>query len=113
MLGFFWASLYEPCRAENPVVVNAYLKYKSKNFDILGVALESGEKGKVNWLRSIEEDHLPWTQVSDFKYWKNEVALLYKIQSVPANFLVNPERIIIARNLRGKELEAKLAEIYD
>ena len=108
----FWASWCEPCRAENPVVVAAYHKYKSKNFDIIGVALESGEKGKLNWLQAIKEDNLPWTQVSDFKYWKNEVALLFNIQSVPANFLVNPEGIIIARNLRGKELEAKLAEIY-
>ena len=109
----FWASWCEPCRAENPVVVAAYHKYKSKNFDIIGVALENGEKGKVNWLQAIKEDNLPWTQVSDFKYWKNEVALLFNIQSVPANFLVNPDGIIIARNLRGKELEAKLAELYD
>ncbi len=109
----FWASWCEPCRAENPVVVAAYHKYKSKNFDIIGVALESGEQGKVNWLQAIKDDKLPWTQVSDFKYWKNEVAVLFNIQSVPANFLVNPEGIIIARNLRGKDLEAKLAEIYD
>ena len=109
----FWASWCGPCRAENPVVVNAYHKYKSKNFDIIGVALENGEKGKNSWLKAIKEDHIPWTQVSDFKYWKNEVALLYNIQSVPANFLVNPEGIIIARNLRGDQLEAKLAEIFD
>ena len=109
----FWASWCGPCRAENPAVVSAYEKYKDENFDIIGVALENGEKGKITWLEAIKQDDLPWTQVSDFKYWKNEVAVLYNIQSVPANFLVNPDGIIIARNLRGVELQAKLAEIFN
>ncbi|WP_291909680.1 TlpA disulfide reductase family protein [Chitinophaga sp. CB10] len=104
----FWASWCGPCRQENPNVVKAYNKYKDKNFTILGVSLD---QDKDRWLRAITQDGLAWTQVSDLKGWGNEVAVQYGIQSIPSNFLIDPTGKIIARNLRGEALEAKLAEL--
>jgi len=104
----FWASWCGPCRQENPNVVKAYNKYKDKNFTILGVSLDDN---RDRWLRAISQDGLTWTQVSDLRGWSNEVAVQYSIQSIPSNFLVSPEGKIIARNLRGEELEAKLQEL--
>ena len=105
----FWAAWCKPCRAENPFVVKAYNKYKDKNFEIVGVSLDA-DKG--SWVAAIEKDGLPWIHVSDLKHWKNEVALQYDISSVPANVLINPEGIIVARNLRGEALTKKLSEIF-
>lgn len=82
--------------------------YKDKNFTILGVSLD---KDRANWLQAINEDKLTWTHVSDLKYWQNEVAQLYHIESIPQNMLINPEGKIIARNLRGEELAQKLKEL--
>ncbi|RAV28485.1 TlpA disulfide reductase family protein [Sinomicrobium soli] len=105
----FWASWCKPCRAENPFVVKAYEKYKEDNFEIVGVSLDAGKEA---WKAAVEKDGLPWIHVSDLKYWKNEVAVQYDINSVPSSFLVDPEGVIIAKNLRGKALEDKLAEIF-
>jgi peroxiredoxin len=104
----FWASWCGPCRQENPNIVKAYAAYKDKGFDILGVSLD---QQKSDWLKAIETDKLYWNQVSDLKYWENDVAKLYGIQSIPASFLLDKEGRIIAKNLRGAELEAKLAEL--
>lgn len=104
----FWASWCAPCRQENPNVVNAYNKFKSKGFDVLGVSLD---KNKEDWTRAITQDKLSWTHVSDLKYWDNEVAKLYGVQAIPANFLLDKEGNIIGKNLRGDQLEARLMEI--
>lgn len=108
----FWASWCGPCRRENPNVVQAYATYKDKNFTVLGVSLD-GEKNKDAWLKAIEKDQLTWTQVSDLKGWENEVARLYLVRSIPQNFLLDPQGKIIAKNLRGEALEAKLKEILN
>lgn len=101
----FWASWCGPCRAENPNVLKAYNKYKNKGFDILAVSLDNIKK---NWEAAIQKDALPWAQVSDLKGWKNDVATLYGVQAVPANFLIDPTGKIIAQNLRGDDLNDAL-----
>ena len=104
----FWASWCGPCRMENPNVVEAYNKYSKKNFTVLGVSLD---RERNAWLKAIKDDKLTWTQVSDLKFWDNAVAKLYRISSIPQNILVDPNGKIIARNLRGEELQSKLAEL--
>jgi peroxiredoxin len=106
----FWASWCGPCRNENPFVVSAFHKFKDKNFTILGVSLDRPGQ-KANWIKAINDDRLTWTHVSDLKYFSNEVALKYRINSIPQNYLVDPNGIIIARNLRGEALTAKLCEV--
>jgi peroxiredoxin len=104
----FWASWCHPCRLENPNVVKAFNKYKDKNFTVLSVSLDNN---KEKWLKAINDDGMPWTHVSDLDNWKNAVARLYGISSVPQNLLIDPQGKIIAKNLRGEALEAKLAEV--
>ncbi|HVX49322.1 MAG TPA: TlpA disulfide reductase family protein [Chitinophagaceae bacterium] len=104
----FWASWCRPCRAENPNVVAAYNEYKDKNFTILSVSLD---QRKENWVYAINMDHLAWNHVSDLQYWNNTVARTYHIESIPANFLVDPDGNIIAKDLRGEELASKLQQI--
>ncbi|MFA6126234.1 MAG: TlpA disulfide reductase family protein [Bacteroidales bacterium] len=104
----FWAAWCNPCRAENPNVVAAYNKYKNKNFTVLGVSLD---RDKAAWLKAIADDKLTWTQVSDIQYWDNEVAKLYGVRSIPANFLLDKTGKIVGRNLRGDDLEAALAKL--
>ncbi|MCX2450511.1 TlpA disulfide reductase family protein [Pedobacter sp. PLR] len=106
----FWASWCGPCRQENPNVVAAFNKYKDKNFTVLGVSLDRPGQKKA-WLDAIEKDGLAWTNVSDLNFWNNAVAKTYGIQSIPANYLIDPTGKIIAKNIRGEELQTKLAEI--
>ncbi|MRG44123.1 redoxin domain-containing protein [Chitinophaga sp. SYP-B3965] len=106
----FWATWCVPCIAEMPNLVKAYSTYKDKNFDILGVSLERPDSKEL-WLKVIKRDNLTWKHVSDMKWWNCTPALLYNVSSVPANFLVDPQGKIIATNLRGEELQKKLAEI--
>jgi peroxiredoxin len=102
----FWASWCAPCRAENPNVRKAYQVLKEKNFEIVSVSLDAG---KSQWVDAINKDGMPWIHVSDLKGWKNEVATLYGVNSVPQNFLINPEGIVVARDLRGGDLTTKLS----
>lgn len=106
----FWASWCGPCRGENPNVVKAYQQYKDKGFTILGISLDNN---KDAWVKAIEHDQLSWTQVSDLKYWNNEVAQQYDIRSIPANLLLDKTGKIIAKNLRGEDLVKKLAELMN
>jgi peroxiredoxin len=107
----FWASWCGPCRAENPNVVKAYAKYHAKGFDILSVSLDKPDD-KEKWLKAIHADQLTWTHVSDLQFWNNAVAKEYGINSIPQNFLIDPQGKIIGKGLRGDELEKKLTEIY-
>ncbi|MFC2151383.1 redoxin domain-containing protein [Bacteroidota bacterium] len=106
----FWASWCRPCRVENPNLVKSYKKYHDKGFEIFQVSLD---KQKESWVGAIESDQLTWTHVSDLKYWNSEAAKLYQVQSIPASFLLDKNGKIIAKNLRGNALEAKLSEIFD
>jgi peroxiredoxin len=104
----FWASWCGPCRQENPNVVKAYQQYKGKNFTILGVSLD---KTKDQWQKAIQADGLAWNHVSDLKFWDSAVVPLYGINAIPTNFLLDPQGKVIATNLRGPALEAKLQEV--
>ena len=104
----FWASWCKPCRIENPNVVKAYNKFKDKNFTILAVSLDQDAEA---WKKAIDKDGLTWTHVSDLQSWNNAVAAMYHVQSIPQNFLIDPNGKIIAKNLRAEQLEAKLSEV--
>jgi peroxiredoxin len=106
----FWAGWCSPCRKENPNVVSVYNEFHGKGFDILGVSLDQTE---ATWKKAIADDNLTWTQVSDLKYWNNEAARLYSVTSIPANFLLDKDGIIIAKNLRGEELFNKVKEVLN
>lgn len=105
----FWASWCGPCRRENPNVVRMYNKYKDKGFEILGVSLDNN---KERWMNAIEADGLTWPHISDLKGWSNTAAQKYGVTSIPQTVLLDKDGKIIARNLRGSRLEAKLAEIF-
>ncbi|OOQ60728.1 TlpA disulfide reductase family protein [Mucilaginibacter pedocola] len=107
----FWASWCGPCRAENPNVVKAYNLYKQKNFTIIGVSLDRSTARK-NWIDAIKKDGLTWTQVSDLKFWDDKTAAMYAVKGIPQNFLIDPQGKIIAKNLRGDDLDDKLAELF-
>lgn len=104
----FWASWCGPCRAENPNVVNTYAKFKDKNFTVLGVSLD---RAKEPWIDAIKQDNLTWTHVSDLQFWNNAVAKQFQIQSIPQNFLIDPQGNLVAKNLRGAALEYTLSRL--
>jgi peroxiredoxin len=104
----FWASWCGPCRQENPRIVKAYNLFKKKGFDIFGVSLDDT---RADWLKAIKKDGLDWTQVSDFKGWQADVVSLYGIKAIPMNYLLDKKGIIVAKDLRGEELENKLSEL--
>jgi peroxiredoxin len=103
----FWAKWCGPCRRENPNLVRAYRKFKGDNFEIIGVSLD---KKKEDWLQAIEEDQLDWIQVSDLKYFDSQAAKDYNISAIPFSVLINPDGIIIEKNLRGTALEKALSQ---
>ncbi|OFY87310.1 MAG: hypothetical protein A3F72_17585 [Bacteroidetes bacterium RIFCSPLOWO2_12_FULL_35_15] len=106
----FWASWCAPCRAENPNVVKAYNTYKSKGFDVFSVSLD---KDLDKWQRAIEKDNLSWSNhVCDFKDWNSPVVQLYNFNSIPSNVLIDSDGKVIAKDLRGEDLEKKLTELF-
>lgn len=105
----FWASWCKPCREENPTIVKLYEKYKDQGFEIYGYSID--EK-KESWMKAIEDDGITWIQTSDLKGWAAEGSILYGVQAIPATFLIDPNGVIMAKNIRGVELETKLIEIF-
>jgi len=106
----FWASWCGPCRRENPNVVKVYAEYHPKGLEIIGVSLDNN---KTNWLTAIEKDGLKWIHLSDLKGWQNEAVLMYGVESVPHTVLLDADNRIIAKNLRGDALHAKIAELLN
>lgn len=104
----FWASWCGPCRREMPNLVEAYAKYKNKNFEIVGVSLDQNGD---SWKEAIDKLNITWPQMSDLKYWNNEGAKLYAVSSIPHTVLIDGDGIILARGLHGEELQEKLAEV--
>jgi thiol-disulfide isomerase/thioredoxin len=112
----FWAAWCGPCRRENPNVVKVYNKYHSKGLEIIGVSLDGApnqKDPKKAWLAAIEKDGLEWNHVSGLKYFRDPVAELYNIKSIPATFILDAEGKIVAKNLRGVALENKISELLD
>lgn len=106
-----WASWCGPCRAENPNLVRTYENFKDKNFSIIGVSLDRPGDRK-QWLAAIQNDGLTWTQVSDLQFWNSQVAKAYGVTAIPQNFLIDPSGKVIAKGLRGKQLDEKLIELF-
>jgi len=104
----FWAGWCGPCRQENPNVVKVYNEFNKKGFDVFGVSLD---RTREEWLKAISDDKLTWTHVSDLQYWNSTAAKLYAVNAIPANFLLDENGVIIARNLRGEDLYKKVREV--
>ncbi|WP_109829918.1 TlpA disulfide reductase family protein [Reichenbachiella versicolor] len=105
----FWAAWCGPCRRENPNVVKMYQEYHDKGFEILSVSLD---RSKDKWVEAIAQDGLIWNHVSDLLYFNSKAAQTYQINAIPATYLIGPDGKIVAKNLRGVSLEAKLKEIF-
>jgi peroxiredoxin len=103
----FWAAWCGPCRAENPNVVAVFNEFNNKGFTVFGVSLD---REKEAWQKAIADDKLTWTHVSDLAYWQNEAAKMYAIQSIPSSLLVDKNGKIVAKNKRGDDLRAFVAE---
>jgi peroxiredoxin len=109
LLVSFWASWCPFCRQENPHLVKLYQQYHSQNFEILGVSLD---RSMDPWLKAISDDGLEWPHISDLLGWQNEASSLYGVASIPSNILIDPDGVIIGRNLKGIDLDQKLAEFF-
>ncbi len=101
----FWAAWCRPCRVENPNLVRLYKKYSKNGFDILGVSLD---RTKEQWEQAIEDDDLPWTQVSNLSFWNDPVARRYSIRAIPQSYLIDNSGTVIGKNLRGNDLEERI-----
>lgn len=106
----FWASWCRPCRMENPNVVRVYNKYHDKGLNIISVSLDKPGQ-KERWLKAIEDDKMDWYHISNLKFWNDPVAKMYNVRSIPATFLIDENGNILAKNLRGPALEAKIASL--
>ena len=106
----FWASWCGPCQEEMPNVVAAYKKYHGKGLEIVGFSFDADRE---DWLDAIKTWNMPWIHLSDLKYWESKAGEVYEIEGIPDNILIDPDGIIVARDLRGPELDNYLSEIFD
>lgn len=106
----FWASWCGPCRRENPSVVALYNEFHSKGLNIIGVSLD---KDATKWKEAIAKDGLTWSHVSHVQFWSDPIAVMYNIKSIPATFIIDEKGVILAKNLRGEELRAKVASLLN
>ena len=106
----FWASWCGPCQEEMPNVVAAYKKYHDKGFEIVGLSFDAD---RDDWLNAIKTWNMPWIHLSDLKYWESKAGEVYEIEGIPDNILIDPDGIIVARDLRGPKLDLYLSEIFD
>jgi thiol-disulfide isomerase/thioredoxin len=104
----FWASWCSPCRKEMPLLVELYKTYKDKNFEIVGYSLD---KDVESWKKGIEDLQITWPQLSDTAYWQSLPVQTYNINGIPSTVLIDPQGIIIAKDLRGEKLAQKLQEL--
>jgi peroxiredoxin len=104
----FWASWCAPCREENPNVVKQYNAFKNKGFTVLGVSLD---RDREQWKKAIKDDGLTWTHVSELKHWDSDIVKQYAIEGIPSSFLLDKEGKILAKNLRGEELQQFLTKL--
>lgn len=104
----FWASWCGPCRQDNPTLVKTYGEFHKRGFEILGVSLDNK---RDPWVAAIQSDSLPWPQVSDLRGAHNEAALIYNVNGIPMNFLIDDKGIIVAKSLRGEDLRKRLAQM--
>jgi peroxiredoxin len=111
----FWAAWCGPCRRENPNIVKIYNEYHDKGLEIIGVSLDGNSRQsnpKKAWLDAIEKDKLAWTQVSHLKYFNDPVARLYDVNAIPATYILDEDGKIVAKNLRGRQLESKIQQLF-
>lgn len=106
----FWASWCMPCREENPNVVALYNEFHDKGLNIVGVSLDN-PKDDAKWKAAIAQDKLTWAQVSNLQGWQDPIAKKYNVTSIPATFLLDASGKIVAKNLQGEELKAKVKEL--
>ncbi|WP_417887002.1 redoxin domain-containing protein [Zunongwangia sp.] len=107
----FWASWCKPCRKENPNFVKLYKKYHDKGLNMISISLDQPNQ-KEKWVEAIEEDGLgEWNHISNLKYWQDPIARKYNIQGIPATFILDKNGIIVDKDLRGEELDAKIGEL--
>lgn len=104
----FWASWCGPCRAEMPNVVKVYNQYHSKGLEVVGVSLDNNHEA---WVKAIKTLKMPWPQMSDLKGWQSAAAAAYNIRAIPANVLIDNKGNIIAKDLRGEELQKRIEEL--
>lgn len=106
----FWASWCVPCREENPNIVGQYERFNEHGFEVFGVSLD-GNPGA--WMKAIEQDQLEWVNVADLQAWKGDVVELYHLSAIPTSFILDPEGVIIAKDLRGEALQNFLEDLFD
>jgi peroxiredoxin len=106
----FWAAWCKPCRIENPNMVALYNDFKDKGLKIIGVSLDKEDAADA-WKQAIEVDKLDWAHVSNLKHWKEPIALLYGVNEIPSIFILDEKGTILAINLRGDALRAKITEL--